>query len=156
MKSTVALLSVGLIVAAAEVRAQAPRGEAKLTLAGKKIGIDYGRPALKGRDMLGQLPAGQSWRMGADSDTTLQTAGDLSFGTIVLPKGKYVLTALRSADNKWTLVATGDKVVEIPLAAETLTAPVELFTIELSAKGSGGLLVTKWQTLQLSAPFTAK
>jgi hypothetical protein len=156
MKSTVALLSVGLIVAAAEVRAQAPRGEAKLTLAGKKIAIDYGRPSLKGRDMLGQLPAGQSWRMGADSDTTLQTAADLAFGTIVLPKGKYVLTAVRSADSKWTLVATGDKVVELPLATETLTAPVELFTIELLGKGNGGQLVTKWQTLQLSAPFTAK
>ena len=156
MKSTVALLSVGLIVAAAEVRAQAPRGEAKLTLAGKKIAIDYGRPALKGRDMLGQLAAGQSWRLGADAETTLQTAGDLSFGTIVLPKGKYVLTAMRSAENKWSLVATGDKVVEIPLASETLKEPVELFTIELLGKGTSGQLVTKWQTLQLSAPFTAR
>ena len=158
MKSTVALLSVGLIVAAAEVRAQAPRGEAKLTLAGKKIAIDYGRPALKGRDMLGQLPAGQPWRMGADADTTLKTEADLMFGTVAVPKGDYVLQAKRSAEGKWTMLATsGDgKTIEVPLAEQKLASSVELFTIELSGKGNGGQLVTKWQTLQLSAPFTAK
>ena len=156
MKSTVAVLSVVLALSAAPARAQAPRGEAKVTLAGKKVEIDYGRPSLKGRDMLAQLAPDTPWRLGADSDTTLKTATDLSFGSVTLPKGSYVLSAKRSADNKWTLVATGDKVYEIPLTESKLGSSVEMFTIELSGKGNTGQFLTKWQTLQLTAPFTAK
>jgi hypothetical protein len=157
MKSTVALLSVGLALTALEARAQvAPRGEAKVTLAGKSIAIEYGRPALKGRDMLGQLPPEQPWRLGADSDTTLKTAADLSFGSVVVPKGDYVLSVKRSAEGKWRLIATGEKVVEVPLTETKLPASVEVFTIELTGKGNSGQFVAKWQTAQLSAPFTAK
>jgi hypothetical protein len=158
MRSSFALLPAVMALALpASLAHGAERGEAKLTLAGKTIAIDYGRPALAGRDMLARLPAGQSWRMGADSDTTLKSAADLSFGSTLLPKGEYVLSARRSADDKWTLIATNDqRTVEIPLVAQALPASVELYTIELTGRGSQGLLVTKWQTLQLSAPFTAK
>lgn len=135
----------------------ADRGEAKVTLAGKKIAIDYGRPALAGRDMLARLQPGQPWRLGADAETTLTTDADLMFGAVAVPKGLYVLEAKRGADGKWTLIATGGgKAIEVPLVEATLPASVELFTIELSGKGNAGQLVTKWQTLQLSAPFTAK
>jgi hypothetical protein len=156
MKRAVAVLSVGLALCAAHALAQLPRGEAKLKLAGKSIEIDYGRPSLKGRDMLAQLQPDTPWRLGADADTTLKTGADLSFGTVAVPKGSYVLSAKRSADNKWTLVATGDKVYEIPLSETKLTSSVEMFTIELGGKGNAGQFVTKWQTLQLSAAFTAK
>lgn len=156
MKSTVALVSVGLALSALSAEAQAPRGEAKVTLAGKAVTIDYGRPSLKGRDMVGQLQPDQPWRLGADADTTLNTAADLSFGSVTLPKGRYVLSVKKSADAKWTLIATGDKTVEIPLAESKLPASVEMLTIELSGKGNAGQFLTKWQTLQLVAPFTAK
>lgn len=156
MKSTVALLAVGLALVAAPARAQAPRGEAKLKLAGKSIEIDYGRPSLKGRDMVGQLQPDQPWRLGADADTTLKTATDLSFGGVTVPKGTYVLSVKKTADGKWALIATGDKTVEVPLAETKLASSVEMLTIELTGKGSEGQFLTKWQTLQLTAPFSAK
>jgi len=150
--ATTAALALAAIPATA-----AERGEAKVTLGGKKVVIEYGRPTLQGRDMLGRLPEGQTWRMGADADTTLKTDAELTFGTVVVPKGEYVLTAKRSGVGKWTLIAGGGgKEIEVPLAETKLPASVELFTIELSGKGNAGQLVTKWQTLQLSAPFTAK
>ena len=149
--------AVSALLIAASFAVAAERGEAKLTLAGKKIVIDYGRPALAGRDMLSRLPAGESWRLGADADTTLDTGIDLMFGTVAVPKGKYVLTAKRGTEDKWSLIAAGNgKEIEVPLASQKLPSSVELFTIELTGKGTSGVLATKWQTLQLSAPFTTK
>ena len=151
------LAAAAALTLAASLAPAAERGEAKVTLAGKKIVIDYGRPALAGRDMLSRLPDGQPWRMGADADTTLRTDADLMFGSVAIPKGEYVLTAKRSGVGKWTLVATGGgKEIEVPLTEQKLPASVELFTIDLGGKGNSGQLTTKWQTLQLSAPFTAK
>ena len=44
--------------------AQAVRGKAEMKAGAGAITVDYGRPSLKGRDMLSQLQDGASWRMG--------------------------------------------------------------------------------------------
>lgn len=159
MTKSFALLPFAIaLCASASLAHGAERGEAKLTLAGKAISIEYGRPSLAGRDMLAQLQPGQAWRMGADSPTALKTDADLAFGSAAVPAGQYVLRAKRSADNKWTLIVNKDTeaVAEVPLAEEKLAQPVELFTIELTGGGSNGRFVMKWGVSGLSAPFTAK
>src|SRR5579859_4083670 len=83
------------------------RGTAKLSLNGKTISVEYGRPALNGRkveDLLGQLPAGEVWRLGADTSTTFTTNGDLKFGDVTVPKGKYSIWARKESDGSWKLV----------------------------------------------------
>src|SRR5580692_9747846 len=78
-----------------------PRGTASVTIGDAKASVDYGRPALKGRnvqDMLGKLGAGEVWRLGADKSTTFTTTADLDFGGTTVAKGEYSLWARKEAD----------------------------------------------------------
>lgn len=139
----------------------ADRGLAKATVAGKAVVIDYGRPVLKGRDMLAQAEVGKPWRMGADAATTLKTEADLSFGGVAVPNGTYVLTATRLAEDKWILTAaTNDaaakKVAEVPLTPAALSAEVEQFTIDLTGDKDRGELTLSWGKTALKAAFTGK
>jgi len=137
----------------------ADRGAAKATVAGKAVAIDYGRPSLKGRDMLGQAEVGKAWRMGADDATTLKTDADLSFGGTAVPKGEYVLTATKVADGQWQLnVITKEKakVADVPLEVAKAPAAVETLTIELTGDKDKGTFTMSWGELALKTSFTGK
>lgn len=160
MLKRIALAAVALSVAAPVFAQMNPRGEAKATVAGKAVSIDYGRPSLKGRDMLGQAQVGQAWRMGADAATTLKTDADLSFGSVAVPKGEYILTATKVAADQWHLnvLAKADraKVADVPLAPGKLDASVEQFTIALKGEKDKGELELHWGTTALKTGFTGK
>ena len=155
-----ALLMVVLAATAATLAHTADRGEAKATVAGKTIAIDYGRPNLKGRDMLAQAEVGKPWRLGADAATTLKTAADLKFGDLAVPKGDYVLTATKTAEGQWQLdfaMGPDQKAVgSAPLTSQKLEGSVEMFTIELSGKGNDGEFQMKWGPTALKTAFTGK
>lgn len=135
-----------------------PRGEATVTLGGKPIVVEYGRPSLKGRDMLGQAAVGDEWRMGADGATTLDTPVSLSFGSTPVAPGKYILRAKKLSDTEWTLklVRDGQAAAEVPLQSSPLDKSVELFTIDLVEERGQGVFRMSWGTLALAARFTAK
>src|SRR6187549_1190447 len=148
------------LTASLAVAQEPPRGEAKTTVAGKTVTVDYGRPSLAGRDMLGQAKAGTPWRMGSGSPTSLKTEADLAFGSVALPKGSYVLSAVKDDKGSWTVIAahpdTKAKVAEIPLTSTTLKESVEQFTIELTGKGNAGEFAMMWGTAKMAAAFTGK
>jgi hypothetical protein len=152
-----------LTLSAAPLLAQAPdgRGEATLTLSGKKATIEYGRPSLRGRDMLGQAKVGDQWRLGSNDPTRLTTEGALTFGAAVVPPGSYILKATRTSPEAWTLnvMNGGDTLVDVPLASGALSESVETFTIKLTADAqdkSAGLLELLWGKTALRAPFKVK
>ena len=155
-----ALAALAVMVAGPAFAQGNPRGEAKAMVAGKAVSIDYGRPSLKGRDMLGQAQIGQAWRMGADTATGLKTDADLSFGSVVVPKGEYILTATKVAADQWHLnvLAKADraKVADIPLTPGKLDSSVEMFTIALKGEKDKGEFEMHWGTTALKAPFTGK
>lgn len=159
MKLSRFVVSAVLLTAVA-VTAQEQRGKATATVAGKKVEVEYGRPVLAGRDMLGQAQPGVAWRMGAGSPTSLSTETDLSFGSVTVPKGKYILTAQKDDKDAWTMTAKkaegGDKVADIPLATSTNASPVDQFTIDLTGKGDTGEFAMSWGTKKMTAAFKAK
>ena len=113
------VLVVSLGLTATAIAHGNTRGEAKVSLGGKPIVVDYGRPSLKGRDMLGKAEVGQEWRMGADAPTTLDTPVSLTFGGARVPPGQYVLRAKKVSDKDWVLKLErdGKTAAEVPLRA---------------------------------------
>jgi hypothetical protein len=102
-----ALAALGL---AGTALAQNPRGAAVTTLAGKKVAVDYGRPALKGRDLaslMKQLPPDRIWRAGENQVSTLTTDGPLKIGGKTVPAGKYSLY-VHAGEGSWELILNAD------------------------------------------------
>jgi len=75
-RTSIGLASATLIVlmSSASLGHGAERGSVKATINGARISIDYGRPALMGRDMLKQIQPGQLWRIGANAPCPIPAA----------------------------------------------------------------------------------
>jgi hypothetical protein len=140
----------------------ADRGEAKATIAGAHVSIDYGRPSLKGRDPLKMLEPGQVWRIGANAATTIESDKDLEFGGTKVPKGKHILLAHLAEQGKWTLIVSAKpwnqyepsaKIAETPLTLEEVPDSVETVTLQLSEQDGSGTLVIAWGKMRLSGSF---
>ncbi|HEX8392577.1 MAG TPA: DUF2911 domain-containing protein [Longimicrobium sp.] len=142
-----------------------PRDTARATLAGQTVMVDYGRPYMRGRTIMGGLvPYGQVWRTGANAATTLVTATDVSIGGTRVPAGTYTLYTL-PGQNEWQLIInrqTGQwgtvydqaqDLARVPLRMERTAAPVEQFTIRLQPAGSALTLVMEWENTRLTAPI---
>ncbi|HXK11721.1 MAG TPA: DUF2911 domain-containing protein [Vicinamibacteria bacterium] len=111
MKTRSAVLTLAAVSLAGPVLAQNPRGAAVTTLGDKKVAVDYGRPALKGRTidaLLKQLPKERIWRAGENEVTTFSTDADLKIGGKTLKAGKYSLYIHVPESGKWGLVLNGD------------------------------------------------
>jgi hypothetical protein len=167
MRKAIALIGCVslLVLLAVPAAAQGNRGKAELSTGGGAITIDYGRPSLKGRDMLSQLREGSFWRMGMNQATVLTTPVDLTFGGAKIAKGSYSLWLAKGTGDTFELVfnsQTGQwgtqhdqskDVAKTPMTKSSLSSPVELFTIDLKQASGGGTLVMTWGTTQLSADF---
>lgn len=145
-----------------------PRDNAKVSVNGKDVSVEYGRPALKGRkveDMLGKLPAGEVWRLGADTSTTFTTTGDLKFGDVSVAKGAYSLWARKESDGSWKLVfntqhgqwgtehEASKDAYAVPLKEEKGEKSAEQVTITLEKESGGGEISIAWGNLELSTNF---
>ena len=150
----VSALAVCLAVAAIAL-AHNPRGKAEASFNGKAVTVEYGRPSLNGRDMLGQATAGMVWRLGSENATTITTEGDLMIGNEMAPAGAYSLFAKKTEDG-WDLLVnseTGQSGLAHDPAKDLFTAPLkvekadssaEMFTITLMAEGMNGTLKMQW------------
>ncbi len=159
------LLALALAAPAlAQAPAPAARGKAELKAGPGAITLDYGRPSLKGRDMLAQLQEGTFWRMGRNEATVLTTPVDLSFGKTRLAKGAYSLWLKRSGEafelvfnsqtGQWgTQHDPAKDVASAPMTKAALPAAVEMFTMGLAPEPKGGVLELSWGAAKLTAPF---
>jgi hypothetical protein len=146
-----------------------PPGTAEVSLKGKTITIDYSRPSMRGRKIMGELvPYGKVWRTGANEATTLTTPVDLNIGGTKVLAGKYTLWTLPSAGT-WKLIInkqTGQwgtnydekqDFARVDMQKSELSEPVEQFTISFDKKGEDTAdLVMKWEKTSVSIPVKAE
>jgi len=112
--NTTTAVVAALVAGAAGALAQPPRAQretATATFDGRKVAIEYGRPALRGRTLdalTAKLPANRIWRAGENQVTTLTTDTDLMIGDKRVPAGKYSVYMHAPAQGAWSLVLNSD------------------------------------------------
>jgi hypothetical protein len=155
--------------AGAQQSRPSPSGTADVTLKGQTISIQYSRPSMRGRKIMGELvPYGEVWRTGANEATQLSTPVDLTIGGANVPAGLYSLYSLPGEHN-WKLIInkqTGQSgteyhadqdLVRVDMQVGKTSAPVEQFTISWSKTGGDAArLVFEWETTRLTVPVKAR
>lgn len=152
---TMATLAAGS-AAAQQKPLASPRDSVKATIGGATIEVNYGRPYMKGRLVVGGLiPYDQVWRTGANEATSLVTSKMLMIGNLMVPAGKYTIYTL-AGKSGWKLIInkqTGQWGTEykpemdlgrVDLKLETLPEAVEQFTIKIVPTGTAGILRLEW------------
>ena len=162
MRTLIPVLALVLVTSAAPSSAQqrkSPHAQTSVTIDGKTISVEYGRPSVKGRAIFGALvPYGDVWRTGADEATTLTTTADLMLGSLHVPAGTYSLFTI-PGERQWTLVLNknakqwgafdydaGQDLGRAPMTVESLSSPVEQLTIDLT----NGKLSISWAKTKAS------
>lgn len=145
------------------------RGMAEVALSGGKVSIDYGRPEMKGRDMLAMAPAGFVWRFGSNKSTTFTTEADLMFGDASLAKGSYSAWIKHVEGDSWSIIFNSEvgiwgapgasrenDVLEVPLMYSVENEMVERLTVRLMDREGQGYLGVAWGTHRLIVGFSTK
>jgi Protein of unknown function (DUF2911) len=139
-----------------------PRQTVRAQFRGGAVRIEYGRPSLRGRDVLNLIEPGQLWRLGADAPTTIEANTDLNFGGVRVPKGKHVLIVRFIQPGYWSLVfstspaidyAPSARITEVLMRFEHSLHPVQELEIHLSSEKGHGAIEIAWGAYCLLARF---
>ena len=142
------------------------RDTARGTIGTASLMVDYGRPLARGRVLLGNvIPLDRVWRTGANAATQFTTSSPITLGGLRLAKGTYTLWTVPRENGAELIVnkqigqwgteyhASAD-LGKTTLAARTVSAPVEEFTISIAPTDARhGTLVLEWGTFRWTAPI---
>jgi hypothetical protein len=143
-----------------------PRDSVFLSLDTNKISVNYSRPSMRGREIMGELvPWNKVWRTGANQATTLTTNFDMVICDVPLVKGKYSLWTLPSPGG-WKMILNketgqwgtdydpGQDYARFDVVVSELPAAIETLTVALEPTGpASGNLRLMWEKTMITAPF---
>jgi hypothetical protein len=143
-----------------------PRDSVILAVDTSFISVNYSRPSMRGRTIMGALvPWDKVWRTGANLATHLRTGFDMVLGGVPVPRGTYTLWTIPSLRG-WKVILnkqTGQwgtnyderqDLARFDARVDNLTSPVDTFTISLVPTGkTSGVLKLAWENTQVSASF---
>lgn len=128
--------------------------------------IDYGRPLLRGRKLLGDvIPYDRVWRTGANAATQFTTPVPVKLAGMQIPAGTYTLWTVPHTSGvdlivnmqhgQWGTEYNGSRNLgKARISTDTLSTPVEEFTISIVPGDiHHGTLVMEWGSFRWTAPI---
>ncbi|MBA3522206.1 MAG: DUF2911 domain-containing protein [Gemmatimonadales bacterium] len=151
---------------------KSPLDSLTFTVSRQQVKVCYGRPASRGRVMLGgdAVPYGQLWRTGANEPTVIFTPVALTIAGVKVPAGQYSLYTVPGA-KEWEIIVNRStsqwgeesdytdkvKAQEVgrgKVAVQPTTSPVESFTIRAEpARGAAKALMLEWEKTRVRIPI---
>ncbi|HEX3233656.1 MAG TPA: DUF2911 domain-containing protein [Gemmatimonadales bacterium] len=145
------------------------RDTARASIGAATLSVDYGRPLLRGRTLLGNVISyDRVWRTGANAATQLTTSAPITLAGLSLPAGTYTLWTVphvRGTDlivnkqtGQWgTEYRRAQDLGTAPMRSDSVTPPVEKFTIAVEpSDGRHGTLAMSWGTFRWTAPIEVR
>jgi Protein of unknown function (DUF2911) len=150
---------------------KSPIDSLSFKVADQPVKVCYGRPASRGRVMLGgeAIPYGKLWRTGANEPTVFFAPVPLKVAGIDVPPGVYSLYTVPGA-KEWEVIVNRSvsqwgheseytdqvKAQELgrgKVKSESVSAPIETFTMRAEPKGKDAELVLEWEKTRVKIPF---
>jgi hypothetical protein len=152
---------------------KSPLDSTAFTVGGKTVKVCYGRPSLRGRQMLGgeAVPFGKIWRTGANEPTMIHATGPITVAGLKLPAGSYSLYTV-PGKTEWEVVVNRSitqwgeesgytaevqkqELGRAKVKPESISAPVERFTIRAEpATGETQAMVLEWEKTRVRIPVS--
>ncbi|HEY0672212.1 MAG TPA: DUF2911 domain-containing protein [Longimicrobiales bacterium] len=142
-----------------------------ITIAGRRALICYGRPAARGRTMIGgeAVPYGKLWRTGANEPTTLHIPFAATIAGVAVTPGSYSIytvpgekqwevivnrsTSQWGHEGRYTDEVKAQEVGRGRVASSALKDHVEVFTIRSTPAQNGADLVLEWEKTRVAVPI---
>jgi len=135
-----------------------------------KVRVIYSRPAMNGRELLGNLiPVGKVWRVGANEAPEIKFYEDATIMGKKVKAGTYALLAqINEQEENMTIILSSDvdqwgaysydpknDVIRVSAEAREISETVENFAIQF-AKGSGNQVLMRmaWGNGMVEVPMT--
>jgi hypothetical protein len=148
------------------VGALSPRDSMEFDVGTGSAMVNYGRPSKRGRAIFGKLvPWREVWRTGANAATQIEFTNPVEINGVKIPAGKYTLWTIPDP-KQWQLIVNKETgqwgtdydekqdLARIPVATQTLSVPVETFTIAASPKSNSTTLMTlTWDRTRVLVPL---
>ena len=148
------------------IPAVSPRQTVEQQFSVTKISVEYGRPAVKGRKVFGELvPFGQVWRAGANEATKITFGQEVLFGGQKVKKGTYALYVVPQ-EKEWKIILNRgvnnwgaytydakDDVASTTVPVKMMNEKMERFTINFEDITDEKLnLVFEWDKTRADVP----
>jgi hypothetical protein len=148
------------------VKSLSVRDSTRAQIGNSVLTVDYGRPLVRGRTLLGDvIPYDRVWRTGANAATQFTTSTPIRLAGMQVPAGSYTLFTAPHTNGVDLIVnkQTGEWGTEYnralnlgiaKIVSEVPSAPVEEFTISIIPRDNRhGTLVLEWGSFRWVAPI---
>jgi DUF2911 family protein len=150
---------------------KSPLDSLTFKVANQPVKVCYGRPSSRGRVMLGgkDIPYDKLWRTGANEPTIFFAPIPLTVAGLRVEPGVYSLYTVPGAreweiivnrstsqwgeESRYTDEVKAQEIGRAKVRSESVTSPIETFTIRAEPDGNDAKLVLEWEKTRVKISF---